>query len=101
MTSPAPQRQFGSRGHRPVGSESMDDPQIPVGDALSGLTISPLPEGWTPLEALCMVKSLGEDGSPKWAMRMTEGINAEELLGALVIHTDLLKQDMLNDWADD
>jgi hypothetical protein len=31
---------------------------------------------------------------------MTGGINEEELLGALVIHVELLKRDMLNDWAD-
>ncbi len=79
----------------------MEDSQIPVGDVLRGLAITSLPEGWTPLEAVCMVKCLGEDGSPKWAMRMSGGINPEELLGALVIQTDLLKQDMLNDWADD
>jgi hypothetical protein len=34
-------------------------------------------------------------------MRMSDGINEEELLGALVIHTELLKRDMANDWTDD
>ena len=77
------------------------EPKVPIGDVLRGLSISALPEGWTALETLCMVKCLGEDGSPKWAMRMSDGINEEELLGALVIHTELLKKDMLDDWTDD
>jgi hypothetical protein len=79
----------------------MTEPQIPVGDVLRGVTVTALPDGWTPLEALCMIKCLDEDGKPKWAMRLSEGINEEELLGAMVIHTDLLKRDMLDDWVDD
>lgn len=78
----------------------MDEQNIPVADVLSGLSIGSLPEGWTPQEALIMVKCLAEDGAPKWAMRMTDGINEEELLGALVLHSLLLKRDMPNDWVD-
>jgi hypothetical protein len=79
----------------------MDDPQIPIGEVLRGLTVAALPESWTPLDVICTVKCLGEDGSPKWALRLTDGINSEELLGALTIHTDLLKRDMLNNWSDE
>ena len=79
----------------------MTEPQIPMGDVLRRVAITALPEGWTPLEALCMVKCLDGDGNPKWAMRLSEGINEEELLGAMVIHTALLKRDMLDDWVDD
>ena len=79
----------------------MDDPQLPIGEVLRGLTVTPLPESWSPLEVLCMVKCLGDDGSPKWALRMTGGINEEELLGALTIEVDLLKRDMLNNWNDE
>jgi hypothetical protein len=74
---------------------------VPAGQALQGLTMGALPERWTPLEALVVVKCRAEHGSPKWAMRFTDGINEEELLGALVLHTDLLKQDMLNDWVNE
>jgi hypothetical protein len=76
-----------------------DDPLLPIGEVLRGPTVSALPESWTSLEAICMIKCLGEDGSPKWAMRMTDGINEEELLGALVIHTDLLKRACLTTGA--
>lgn len=79
----------------------MPDPTLPIADVLPGVEVSALPDGWTPLEAAFLVKCLGEDGSPKWALRMTNGINEEELLGALVIHTELLKKDMLDDWVDD
>jgi hypothetical protein len=34
-------------------------------------------------------------------MRLSEGIYEEELVGAMVIHTELLKRDMLGDWVDD
>jgi hypothetical protein len=78
-----------------------NDLQRPIGEVLRGLSVDALPESWTPLEAICMVKCLGEEGSPKWALRMTSGVNEEELLGALVIHVELLKRDMLDDWKDE
>jgi hypothetical protein len=68
----------------------MDDHEKPVGEVLGGLTTGALPDGWTPLDALCLVKCTVDDGAPRWAMRFTDGINNHELLGALVLQTALL-----------
>ena len=73
----------------------------PIGEILRGLDISELPEGWIPVEAVCIVKCLNTDGKPLWSLRMTDGLNQEELLGTMVIHTELLKNDAIEDWADD
>jgi hypothetical protein len=79
----------------------MAESSIPIGDVLRGLAIDPVPESWTPLDAVCMVKCLNEDGRPMWAYRATGGINDEELLGALVMAIELLKSDMLSTWEDE
>ena len=76
-----------------------DDAEI--GDALRGLTIQPMPVGWTPIDLVCMVKCLNDEGRPLWVLRVTKGINEEELLGALNIHVALLERDMLDAWRDE
>lgn len=43
-----------------------------------------------------MVKCLNGDGEVRWAMRATDGLNSEELLGALILRTDMLRKDMLD-----
>jgi hypothetical protein len=73
--------------------------QKPVADVLRGLEISELPDKWTAVDAICIVKCLSHEGKPLWAMRMTDGINQEELLGTMVIQTALLKKDMVEDWS--
>jgi hypothetical protein len=71
-----------------------DAKRIPVGEALPGLSVHSLPDGWTPLSAIVLVKCLDEDGHSSWAFRTTDGLNDEELLGALTIRTDLLRQEL-------
>jgi hypothetical protein len=39
--------------------------------------------------------------APRWAVRPTGGINEEELLGTMAIHTELMKRDMLAEWVDE
>ena len=72
--------------------------RLPVEEVLRGLEISPMPERWTPVDAICIVKCLDTDGRPLWAMRMTEGINKEELLGTMVVQTGMLEKEMIEDW---
>ena len=62
----------------------------------TGFAIGPLPEGWTPLEGIVLVKCLDADGEPSWAFRTTSGLNDEELLGALTIRLELLKEETLD-----
>ncbi|GAA1258900.1 hypothetical protein GCM10009677_07190 [Sphaerisporangium rubeum] len=78
-----------------------DDDYVPVGEALSGLTVAPLPEGWTALGAIVLVKCFDEEGRSSWAFRRTDGLNDEELLGALTVRTDLLRRELLDAYTSD
>ena len=80
---------------------SDEDVRKPIEQVLTGLLIYPLPEGWTPLEGIVLVKCLDEHGHPLWAFRTTGGINDEELLGALTVRTDLLRRDLLDAFSDE
>ncbi|MFC4591278.1 hypothetical protein [Sphaerisporangium corydalis] len=71
-----------------------DDDHIPVGDALAGLAVPALPEGWTALGAIILVKCFDDEGRSSWAFRRTDGLNDEELLGALMVRTDLLRREL-------
>jgi len=70
--------------------------QRPIAEALTGLTVHPLPDGWTPLAAAVMILCLDDNGDPTWAFRNTQGLSEEELLGALVVRTDLLRHELFN-----
>jgi hypothetical protein len=76
-----------------------DEPRIPIADALPGLGVHPLPERWTPLEALIPVKCLDEKGQPTWSYRTTQQLNREELLGALVVQVELLRRELVEEWT--
>lgn len=56
---------------------------MPAGEALRGLDITPLPEGWTATEALVLVKMMGCDTGVCWDHRYTAAVNWEELLGVM------------------
>ncbi len=60
----------------------------------------PLPQGWTPISAIVLVKCLDEDGEPTWAFRTTDGLNDEELLGTLTVRTDLLRRELVDSYYD-
>lgn len=75
--------------------EMADQERAPLADVLPGFTIHPLPEGWTPLEGIILVKCLDDEGHSSWAFRTTPNLNDEELLGALTVRTDLLRRELL------
>lgn len=72
--------------------------RLPVEQVMPGMTLHALPEGWTPVEALVLMKCLDEEGRSSWVYRTTATPNREELLGALVVHTDLLRKELVADW---
>jgi len=45
------------------------DDRLPIDQVLPGFEIHPLDEGWTPLAAFVLVKSLDEDGDTAWSFR--------------------------------
>lgn len=76
-----------------------DNERVPVEQALYGLSVHPLPQGWTPMAAIVLIKCIDEDGEPTWAFRTTDGLNEEELLGALTVRTDLLRRELLDSYT--
>lgn len=65
----------------------------PIGQVLGdGFRVPPLLPGWTALEGIVLVKCLNADGRSSWAFRETEGLNDEELIGALTVQLDLMRQ---------
>ena len=81
--------------------EDQDERYRPIGEVLDGLRVPPLPEGWTPIDAVNMVKCLDEDGEVRWSVRATQGMSMEEVLGALISRTDLLRKDLLAEYDAD
>jgi hypothetical protein len=83
-------------------TEPLDpETRYPITQVLTGLDLHPLPEGWTPLEAFVLVKCLDEDGDATWSFRTTHRLNKEELLGALVVQTEVLRRKLADEWADE
>jgi hypothetical protein len=75
--------------------------RVPIEQALPGFTLHPLDEGWTPLQAFVLVKALDEAGQTRWSMHTSELLNMEELLGALTVQVDLLRDRLMEDWDPD
>jgi hypothetical protein len=76
-----------------------EDQRKPVDQVMGGMFLHPLPDGWTPLEGIVLIKCLDETGAPSWAFRTTEGLNDEELLGALTVRIELLRRELLEDYT--
>lgn len=79
-----------------------DEPRRPITDVLgASFEVHALPDGWTPLEGVLLVKCLDEDGHASWAFRTTKGLNDEELLGVLTVRTELCKREVVDSYIDD
>jgi hypothetical protein len=70
----------------------------PIGEVLSGLTLEPLPAGWTPTGVFVLVKCIDEEGDPSWVTRVEGLDNDEELLGSLTIQVELFRRRLISDW---
>jgi hypothetical protein len=75
-----------------------DEARVPVSDVLRGLEVHALEEGWTPLEAFVLMKCLDDAGETTWSYRTTHRLNREELLGALMVHVDVLRRELVEEW---
>jgi len=83
-----------------LGRPSSDE-RRPIAEVLGGLEVHPLEPGWTAVEALVLVKCLDEHGRPTWLYRTTHRLNREELLGALIVHSDVLRKELRDEWDDE
>jgi hypothetical protein len=73
-------------------------PERPVGDVLRGLTVDELPEDWTPLEAILIIKCLDEEGASQWAWRSTGALSNREIIGALAVQLDIARQQAVEEF---
>jgi hypothetical protein len=80
------------------GLESPPVERLPIEQVLGGLKIHALGDGEIPIEAFVLIKVCAPDGSTAWSYRTTTPPNRAELLGALLVHTDLLRRDLLSEW---
>lgn len=53
-----------------------------------------LPDGWTPLEAIAVVKCLDEDGGVALSTRSTDGLTTWEGAGMLLAAMDTWREDL-------
>lgn len=87
----------------PMAEQNESGP-LPISDVLPGMTMMPLPEGHEAETVYLLVKTrtTGDDGNSEfnWCWRSPEIVNHEELLGALISQTDLLRAQMLKWWED-
>lgn len=73
---------------------------LPIGEVLPEAKILPLPDGHEAVTVFVLAKTHNPDGDTQfeWCWRSPEDVNQEELLGALISQTDLLRQQMLRQW---
>ncbi len=82
------------------GEPSAGDVRVPAAEVLAGLELHPLGPGETPVEAFVLIKLLDEDGRITWSYRTTNRLNREELLGALTVQVDVLRNELRGEWDD-
>lgn len=78
-----------------------EEERVAIEKVLPNMGLHPLPDNWTPIEAFALIKVLDEDGDSTWCYRTTAVPNRHELLGALMVHVDLLKQELVDEWEKD
>lgn len=77
----------------------MSEGDRPIGEVLSGQEIAPLPKGWTVLEVFVVAKCIDDGGHVASSFRTTGGFSEEELLGFLVVHTERLRQQLVDGYS--
>ena len=74
-----------------MGNRS-ENQTVPLLHVLGNIEVRPLPTSWVPLDAWLVVKCIDGDGKPAWAVRCTEGLSDEELLGVLTAQAQAVRE---------
>ena len=74
---------------------------VPASEVLRGVELMPVAEGWTPIEAIVLVKCMTEDGTTGWMQRVSQGISTNEAVGALICSADTMRSAWLKGWDDE
>ena len=75
-------------------------PPVPVGEVFSGLAVPALGEGREPVALFALVKVREPDGEEGWSVRVTHGLDDDELLGVLSGYVEHLRQIAAAGWDD-
>jgi hypothetical protein len=75
--------------------------RVPLNEALPGLGIHPLPEGWTAKEAFLLIKVVDDEANSTWSYRTTNAMNREELLGVLTVHKALIVGELVAEFEEE
>ncbi len=78
-----------------------NDERVELSAILPGATVHPLDEGYHALDAFILLRCHDEDGDVTWSFRTTSALNLEELLGALVVQVELLRNKLVAHWDDE
>lgn len=71
---------------------------LPIGDVFPGTYLLPMPDGCVVETLIVFSKARFEDGSTAWSWRSPGITNHEELLGALIMQVEMLKENLLENW---
>lgn len=75
--------------------------RVDAGALLHGLAFHPLPDGYTPISACLVLKSMAPDGDVELHLRATEDLRLWDILGMLAyFDTDVVGQ-VLDELVDD
>jgi hypothetical protein len=74
---------------------------IPAEAIVHGLTVRPLPENYTPLEAVVVLKCIDPDGDTCYITRYTPDVHSIEILGMLHAAIQLLNRDVVAQYIPD
>lgn len=74
----------------------MPDPSkyVPASDLVTGIELVPLPDNYTPLEAVVLIKALDDEGNICWLTRYSKELHMIEALGALTAAQILCQHDV-------
>jgi hypothetical protein len=65
------------------------------------VTTDQLPDNWTPLEAVAIIKCLDESGSLSYAVKSTDGLTGFECYAMLSVIAQSQARDLLDNFEDD
>lgn len=74
---------------------------VPAAELLRGIDLMELPEGYTPLSAIVLLKTLDADGDVAWINRYAKDLGGMESLGALHAAVALVTEDIVNTYRPD
>lgn len=72
---------------------------VPIGEALAGIQIAPLPASHIAVEAVILIRAMDEEGKPCWIYRVTNGMAIPDAIGGIVTCGDLLRDRFLKGWS--